>query len=55
MKWQETGWQTVAAEGPPASARSCTLSSNWFYEKNRARDFESLAKPRLAELWWQRK
>jgi len=26
MKWQEEGWRTVAAEGPPASARSFTLS-----------------------------
>ena len=26
MKWQEAGWRTVAAEGPPASARSFTRS-----------------------------
>jgi len=26
IKWQEAGWRTVAAEGPPASARSFTLS-----------------------------
>jgi len=25
MKWQEAGWRTVAAELPPASARSFTL------------------------------
>jgi len=26
MKWHEAGWLTVAAGGPPASARFCTLS-----------------------------
>jgi len=32
MKWQEAGWLTVATEGPPASARSFTLSAAFCLE-----------------------
>jgi len=31
-KWQEAGWRTVAPEGPPASARSFTLSAAFWLD-----------------------
>jgi len=36
MKWQEAGWRTVAAEGPPASACSSTLLAAFWLEMVRA-------------------
>jgi len=48
MKWQEAGWRTIATEGPPASARSFTLSAAFWLEMVCVSRV-----PRLGQITWR--